>query len=115
MPGASRSRPALALDRGDYFRAVILAYEALIILGCQQQGNKFDPLTYENRQIAEDVLQSRLQGEDRDTFRTLKNVRNACAHGSRPQEFSAQQCLQSVDAFCDLIKKALGLFERFDN
>lgn len=113
--GRVKQSAALALERGDYFRAVILAYEALIILQGQRQEAPFDPLDYDQRKNAEMDLCNLLSPQHKETFRTLKDVRNACAHGTRPIRDEAQKRLNDVEEFKELVREALSLYDLLAN
>lgn len=101
-----------AIQRSDYFRAIILCYEAILIRAGQLLNSLADPLNYQTRQQAEKDLIPRLTSADRDLFLDLQHTRNACAHGTRSDRASVQQILQSPQGFRDLIQRAFDLFDR---
>ena len=76
-----------ALARRDYLRAAILGLEATITLQCLDLGR--NPYDYQDRTAADELLQKELrQGEHpewkKQAYWTLKNLRNAMAHGVPP-------------------------------
>jgi len=101
-----------AIERGDFFRAIILTYEAILIRAGQLLYPTADPLNHQTRQDAENVLFSRLAGDDRGLFRDLQHTRNACAHGTRSDRASVQQILRNPLDFRHLIQRAMDLFHR---
>ncbi|NMC21918.1 MAG: TIGR02221 family CRISPR-associated protein [Thermogutta sp.] len=101
-----------AIDRGDYFRAVVLGYEAVLIRAGQVLFPSADPLEHETRKQAEDGLFNRLTGGDKELLRDMQQTRNACAHGSRSRSGRVQQILGSPRHFRDLMGRAFDLFDR---
>lgn len=101
-----------AIDRGDYLRSVVLAYEALLIRAGQLLFPALDPLAFETRERAGDELFKRLVGEDKDLLKDLQHTRNACAHGSRSERSRVQQILGDPVSFEGLIDNAFDLFDR---
>lgn len=76
-----------ALNRGDLLRASIFGQEAF--LARETEADCRDPLSFDERKETEKQFQEELKnGEHPDWKRAaywlLKNVRNACAHGTRP-------------------------------
>lgn len=76
-----------SLDRGDILRTAILGLECILVREVEEAGG--DPLDYREREKADERLQAKLRGDaypdwEREAYRFLKNVRNACAHGTPP-------------------------------
>ncbi len=73
------------LDRGDYVRAAIFGWEALVTRECKERG--YDPDHFKDgRERATDELEAEIEaGEHPDwkqrAYWSLKNLRNALAHG----------------------------------
>ncbi|GAB6186697.1 TIGR02221 family CRISPR-associated protein [Thermopirellula anaerolimosa] len=107
-----RESARAALERGDYFRAVVLGYEAIIICAGQLLYPKPDPLNYQTRKDAEQALYDQLNGHDRELLHDLRHTRNACAHGTRSDRANPQKILQNPRNFQDLIRQAFDLFDR---
>jgi len=101
-----------ALDHGDYFRAAVLMYEALLIAAAKILNLSGDPLAYDLRQQGGTELFNRLGGDARELLTDLQHARNSCAHGSRSPRSRVQHIMQSPEAFRELIKKASELFDR---
>jgi CRISPR-associated DxTHG motif protein len=101
-----------AINRSDYFRAIILSYEAILIRAGQLLYSTADPLSYETRERAESDLCSRLKVADRDLLDDLRHTRNACAHGTRSDRASVQQILRDPRDFRNLIERAFELYGR---
>jgi len=101
-----------AIDRGDYFRAVVLGYEALLIRAGQILFPTADPFEHDTRERADEELFARLAGKDKKLLNSIRQTRNACAHGSRSRRGSVQQILGSPGLFRDLIERTFDLFDR---
>lgn len=88
-PDRSAWEAALAwryLDEGDYLRAALFAHESVISTEVQRRGgavNDFD---------ARDAARGELR-DMRDGFRRLARIRNALAHGIRPNEPTIKKLL----------------------
>jgi len=106
-----RESAGAALEHGDYVRAAILAYEA-IISQCLQLLYRGDLFNYEHREAAEQELFNRLSGDDRRNLKILQWTRNACAHGTRSNQAEAQQALRSPQDFRALVIQSFDLFAR---
>lgn len=75
------------LSRRDYVRATQFAYEALVTQKTVQMGGDINE--YEAREEADAALSGASAGsppEHPDNFRSLKNLRNALAHGLRSSD-----------------------------
>lgn len=101
-----------SLERGDYLRALILGYEAIIIHAVQILHSSADPLDYRTREHAERSLSSKLVGEERNILKILEWTRNACAHGARSDQNDVQRVLFRAAEFRKLMESAFDLFER---
>lgn len=101
-----------ASKHGDYLRAIVLIYEALLLSAGRIIFPTADPLDYQTREDAETELFSLLSGADRELLADLQHTRNACAHGTRSNRASVQQILQSPEKFVELIARADDLFNR---
>jgi cell division protein DivIC len=102
----------MALDRKDYFRAIVLGYEALLIRAGQILYPNADPLSYQSRLDAEKALEGRLTGDDRELLMDLRHTRNACAHGTRSDRASVQQVMGQPQEYRRLVKRTFTLFDR---
>lgn len=86
------------LDRRDYVRAAVLAWEAIVTRECMQAV--LDSQDYgkdRDRSKAEDRLRTRLQQEgirwSESPHRRLKDLRNSLAHGSQPWSAELRKAL----------------------
>lgn len=76
------------LNRGDYVRAAVFGWEALLSRECSARG--LDPQKFrEGREAAAEALEAEIQAGEhqagkREAYWMLKNLRNALAHGSPP-------------------------------
>jgi CRISPR-associated Csx2 family protein len=87
----------LHLNRGDFVRAAIFGWEAVVTKECVARG--LNPEDYRNgRGEAEKQLKEELskgKHEDRgDAYRTLRNLRNALAHGVAPRNREIRKLLE---------------------
>jgi CRISPR-associated Csx2 family protein len=83
-----------ALQRGDYLRATLYAYEAVITRLCQLERvlvEDFDQREQARKNHEERLKQSR--GPQSDAYFLLKNLRNQVAHGTRGSMQEVQQAL----------------------
>jgi len=101
-----------ALEANDYFRAIVLGYEALLIRAGQILYPNADPLSYQSRLDAEKALFARLMRDDRELLMDLQHTRNACAHGTRSDRASVQRVLGQPQEFRCLVEHAFTLFDR---
>jgi CRISPR-associated Csx2 family protein len=101
-----------ALGRKDYFRAIVLGYEALLIhAGCIINPHA-DLLSHQSRKNAEKALLDQLMGDERELLKDLQATRNACAHGTRSDRASVQRVLGQPQEFRSLVESAFTLFDR---
>ncbi|GMU46151.1 MAG: hypothetical protein AMXMBFR26_09330 [Porticoccaceae bacterium] len=102
------------LNRGDFVRAAIFGYESLLSRLCLEQGH--DPLQHVARdQVAQAFGAELHAGEHadwkRDAFLTLKNLRNALAHGTPPTREALRRTLRDRDALKAEIQRCLQRLE----
>ncbi len=85
----------LALERGDYLRSILYAYESIITQVCQQTNT--DVNSFDGRENArkkyEDKLKKNKKSDESKNYKLLKNLRNQVAHGSRGTKKEVQQVL----------------------
>lgn len=82
------------MNRSDYLRATLYAYEAVITRLCQQQ--RVDANDYEAREQTRKDYEERIRHGDSaqwERYSLLKNLRNQVAHGTRGSLGVVQQCL----------------------
>jgi CRISPR-associated Csx2 family protein len=77
-----------ALRRGDILRASVFGLEAFLSRATSEMQG--DPLQHEDRERADQAFRQELKDEEhpdwkREAYWMLKNVRNACAHGTVPR------------------------------
>jgi len=107
-----RQSASTALACGDYFRAIILGYEAILIRAGQFLYPNADPLSYQSRQDAESALFAQLPGDERELLMDFQHTRNVCAHGTRSNRANIQQILRTPAEFRSLVERAFTLFDR---
>ncbi|WP_234553980.1 CRISPR-associated DxTHG motif protein [Thermus caliditerrae] len=101
-------------DRGQIFKALLLLFEAIVVLGVRRFGDQGQVLLYEARMDARERLEGWLwQMSPRwaAVYRELRWVRNAIAHGTQPEQAEAQRALSSPQGLVQVWKKGLGLME----
>lgn len=102
------------LHRGDFVRAAIFGYESLVSRLCIEQG--CDPLDYPVREQVAQAFGAELHAGEhtdgkRNAFLTLKNLRNALAHGTPPTREALQRLLRDRDNLAAEIQRCLQRLE----
>lgn len=98
------------LHRGDFVRAAIFGYESLVSRLCIEQRQ--DPLDYPAREaVTQEFGRALHAGEHEDwkrgAFLTLRNLRNALAHGTPPAREALRRTLRDSGALTAEIKRCL--------
>ena len=99
------------LDNGDYVRAAIFGYEALISRECERRG--FDKYAWENgRKLAADVFEKEVKNKEyskavADAFWLLKNLRNSLAHGNPPEEKKWREIIVNPQRLPSELRRAI--------
>ncbi|NCA70631.1 MAG: TIGR02221 family CRISPR-associated protein [Sphingobacteriia bacterium] len=99
------------LDQGDYIRAAILGYEAVVTRECERRA--FDPHDYKcGRKPAREDFE--LEIKDRkhpevisESYWLLTNVRNALAHGTPPEKENQRQIVSNPERLPHALRRAL--------
>ncbi|MDT8439591.1 MAG: hypothetical protein RQ729_11345, partial [Wenzhouxiangellaceae bacterium] len=81
------------LERDDYLRAVLLAWEALITHETAVAGR--NPENYDDRKTTNEILKN--DDALKKRYKVLRNLRNAIAHGERSGMKEVQQLLKSEE------------------
>lgn len=100
-----------SLESGDYLRASINAYEAIISAAIKeptkrQQGRERQKVTEELKAKGWE------QGLDRAQFRKLSYLRNALAHGGNPSNRDVEQALRSEEKLRAFLEPLVDFAER---
>lgn len=100
-----------ALRRQDFLRAALLGLESFLSAEVERTGK--DPLDHAAKEEAEARYRLELkEGEHadwkRNAFWLLKNVRNALAHGTRPQYAPHAQLLQNPQRLSEKLEQTLN-------
>lgn len=83
-----------ALERRDYLRAALYAYEAVVTRLCLIEGVPVE--NFEEREAARKTYEERLRNQrnsEHEGYNLLKNLRNQVAHGTRGGKKEIQQAL----------------------
>ena len=103
-----RRQRALAsrhLERRDYLRAVVYAFEAFVThLVYEDRG---DHTSYEDRDKAKSDYEG---GEPSSAYRDLRDLRNALVHVSRPSNRKVEQAAKGEEGVRRIISRFLGEF-----
>lgn len=84
----------LALQRKDYLRAALYAYEAVITRLCQHTGVAVEDFDLrENARKNYEAELKEVKSTEHEEFKLLKNLRNQVAHGTRGSVQNVQQAL----------------------
>ena len=102
------------LNRGDFVRAAIFGYESLLSRLCLDQ--KLNPLDHAAREQVAQAFGAELHAGEhadwkREAFLTLKNLRNALAHGTPPTREALRRTLRDRDALKSEIQRCLQRLE----
>jgi CRISPR-associated Csx2 family protein len=111
QPDLAAQQRALAhqyLDRGDFVRASVFAWEALVSRECKG----FDWDWWETRKAAGDALDMKFRAPEcapelRVAYRTLRSLRNTLAHGIPPAEGRFRDLLASPEKLREALERAL--------
>lgn len=95
-----------ALERRDYLRATLYAYEAVITRICQIQGAKIE--SFEERDGARKVYEKQSEGlPEYQDYKLLKHLRNEVAHGTRGSTAEVQRALLNESVMRELLNRLL--------
>jgi len=104
----------LALERGDYLRSILYAYESVITHLCQ--CNRVDVNNFEGREKTrksyEEKIKKNKNSEEFINYKLLKHLRNQVAHGSRGTTREAQKILLDEDKMKQKMKEFLVLIRK---
>lgn len=112
------NRARFFFERQQYFKAFLLIFEAILIVGIRRFLPGEDVLDYQSRIKAREQLEEAIGelGETYgQTYKTLRRVRNAIAHGTRPEGSAAQAALSSPEKLEEIFKASLELFAALTN
>ena len=97
-----------ALEHQNYLHAIILTYEAILIRVYRLRFSNINTSRYEIRKQAEEYLYNyaHIDEDQRNLFRQLQWIRNACTHGTRPDKYDpvVEAALADPNQFCRLIR-----------
>ncbi|SNZ11856.1 TIGR02221 family CRISPR-associated protein [Hydrogenobacter hydrogenophilus] len=102
------SRAKFFADRGQYLKAIVLLYEAFIVLACRKQ-NRQDCNKYKTREEIRDQLRNN------EKFEFLSHLRNVIVHGSQPEGKyggEIQRILGSEEEFKKVFEDYLDYYYR---
>ena len=111
LPQRMARRARFALEHGQFLKAIILLYEAMLVVGCQLYRTG-DPMTWEARRLALQCFRDRLPPQDLEVLTKVENLRNAVVHGGRGQEADVKRALHSPDAFRQIFEEGEALLRR---
>ena len=108
-------RARFFFERRQYLKAVTLLYEAVLIKALNFLQGVRDKRSYESREEAKRWLWRRLSPERKETFRLLKSLRNAVAHGTVPENLEEagkiHEMLNDENKFRAFFEEALRFYE----
>jgi CRISPR-associated Csx2 family protein len=96
------------LGRGDYVRAAVFAWEALVSGACAG----FEWQRRETREAAAKAIDEKFSAPDcdalcADAFQTIRRLRNALAHGNPPTDDRFRKMLASPEALHGALRRAI--------
>jgi CRISPR-associated Csx2 family protein len=118
-----KNRARFFFERGQYLKAVLLLYEALILLVGRLKGKiGSSGLEYKEREEVKEYLDQLNYYE----WKVLKRLRNACAHGTQPQSqdrsnpdaeaiAEAREAWENEEKFKEVMEKSFEFYEKIKN
>jgi CRISPR-associated protein, TM1812 family len=118
-----RNRARFFFERGQYLKAVLLLYEALILLVGRIKGKiGSSGLEYKEREEVKEYLDQLNYSE----WKVLKYLRNACAHGTQPQSqdrsnpdaeaiAEARHAWEDEEKFKEVMERSFEFYEKIKN
>ncbi|MFZ8786769.1 TIGR02221 family CRISPR-associated protein [Thermocrinis sp.] len=118
-----KNRARFFFERGQYLKAVLLLYEALILLVGRLKGKiGSSGLEYKEREEVKEYLDQLNYYE----WKVLKYLRNACAHGTQPQSqdrsnpdaeaiAEARHAWENEEKFKEVIERSFEFYEKIKN
>lgn len=99
------------LNRRDYLRAAIFAFEAFITR--LVQGSHGNPNSYEARKSAKEDYERRFPPDEHfEDYQLLRNIRNALAHSARESDGMVQRAMGSEEELTATLRRLIsGLLE----
>jgi len=104
-----------SLERGDYLRATLYAFEAVITRLCQI--NKVDINNFSGREQVRRNYEDALTGinsREAENYFLLKRLRNQLAHGTRGHRGEIQQIILNEQKLRTVLRELLGAIESGD-
>ncbi|MBK1693443.1 TIGR02221 family CRISPR-associated protein [Chromatium weissei] len=106
------------LEQGDYVRAAIFGFEAVITRECDQRKLGWHDHQEERKPAAEafeaEIKAGKYSQATRNAYWTLKNVRNALAHGNPASKEEIRQILVNPEQLPIKLRRALDQLEKAD-
>ena len=118
-----KNRARFFFERGQYLKAVLLLYEALILLVGRIKGKiGSSGLEYKEREEVKEYLDQLNYSE----WKVLKYLRNACAHGTQPQSqdrshpdveaiAEARDAWENEEKFKEVMERSFEFYEKIKN
>ncbi len=103
------------LDHGDYLRAAILGYEALLTRLVQAAPGRLDPLNHSHRDQIKRDWDEKMRGDrvkrtpTQQAYLDLREIRNVLAHGNRSAFGNIQEAMASEEILSKSLSKAIWL------
>lgn len=99
-----------AFKHGQYFKAIALLWEAIIIAGCELYRIP-NPMEYRSRSDAEKALYRHLSSEQADILRDVEGLRNSVLHGTHSNRATVADALRSPSKFKKIFKAGHHLLQ----
>ena len=113
-----KKKAETAFQREQYFKAVAMLWESILIAECERFGvsNSSD---HDEREKADKRLQKRLQdagkrsySKEKDDFWHLKNLRNTILHGTKTSDVKVQKAIDCFNDFENIFDEGTNLFDK---
>jgi hypothetical protein len=113
-----KKKAEMAFQREQYFKAIALLWESVLIAECERFGSA-NSSNHEERKKADRQLQNRLEKankkaykKEKDDFWHLKNLRNAILHGTKTSDSKVVKATDSFKDFEDIFNEGVNLFNK---
>ena len=104
-----KKKAEMAFGREQYFKAIALFWESVLIAECERVGVS-DSSKQAEREKADERLKKRMKTSN---FWNLKNLRNSILHGTKPDSRDAKvlKAIDSLKDFTDIFDEGKKLFD----
>jgi hypothetical protein len=113
-----KKKAETAFQREQYFKAIALLWESVLIAECERFG-VLNSSSKDEREKADKRLQTRLEAankksytKEKDDYWHLKNLRNAILHGTKTTDTKVEKAIDSLKDFENIFDEGINLFNK---